>query len=424
MNEAIVAGNSLRLGLFRSLRQPTFALLWGGQTLSRVGDHLYEIALSWWVLEKTGSATAMATVLIFAFSPMLLLGLLGGVVVDRYSRLHIMFVADVVRSGTAVALAVLAFRGELAIWHVYLFSLLFGLVEAFFHPAYTAAVPAVVPESDLPSANSLGSLSLQAGRIAGPPLGAALITLGGIPLTFALNGLSFLAAAVFLLPLLRGEQAAGLRVASPTGESLLAGFREGIYVVLAAPWLWLSIGIFALANLTLAGPYGVSLPFLVDEHLGGDVRTLGLLYSFFAGGYVLGGVWMGSKTQVRRRGRLVYGGLAIAGLTLLLFGAPIGIAGLALAALINGAALEISGLAWLNALQSLVPVEKLGRVASVDSLGSFALLPVGYGLAGLATEHLGAPIVFMLGGGLTTLAALFVYRHPALRGLDSTHIWE
>lgn len=418
MSETVLAGTAVRTGLFRSLRQPTFALLWGGQTLSRVGDHLYEIALAWWVLEKTGSATAMATVLIFAFTPMLLFSLLGGVLGDRYSRLHIMLASDVVRGGTAAVLAVLALRGDLAVWHVYLFSLVFGMVEAFFHPAYMAAVPTIVPVVDLPSANSLGSLSIQTGRIAGPPLGAALIALGGVPLAFGINALSFFAAAVFLLPLLRRDVRPDRQTEPDApGQSLWLEFREGIQVVLAAPWLLLSVAVFTLANITLAGPYSVSLPFLVNDQLGADVAALGFLYSFFAAGYVLGGVWLGRKAQVRGRGRLVYGGLAIGGVTLLLFGLPIGMVGLALAALVNGAALEISGLAWINVLQSQVPAEKLGRVASVDALGSFALLPIGYGLAGLATEQLGAPLVFVLGGGLTTLIVFLVYRHPALHGL-------
>jgi MFS family permease len=183
-------------------------------------------------------------------------------------------------------------------------------------------------------------------------------------------------------------------------------------------WLWLSIAVFALTNITLAGPYSISLPFLVNDHLSADVRTLGFLYAFFAAGYVLSGVWLGGKAQLRQRGRLLYGGMAVAGLALFVFGLPVGFAGLALAALINGAALEISGLAWMNALQSQVPAEKLGRVASVDALGSFALLPIGYGLAGWATEWLGAPLVFMLGGGLTTLVVLLAYHHPAVRALD------
>jgi hypothetical protein len=68
--------------LLDSLRHRPFALLWSGQTVSRLGDSLYRIALSWWVLEKTGSATAMGTVTLFTFAPMLLFLLIGGVLVD------------------------------------------------------------------------------------------------------------------------------------------------------------------------------------------------------------------------------------------------------------------------------------------------------------------------------------------------------
>jgi hypothetical protein len=69
-------------------------------------------------------------------------------------------------------------------------------------------------------------------------------------------------------------------------------------------------------------------------------------------------------------------------------------------------------------MQEMVPREKLGRVASVDLLGSFALLPIGYGLTGWATDQLGAPLVFMIGGGVTMMVAVLAWVHPAIRGLD------
>ena len=71
------------MAIFRSLKHRFFALLWSGQTISRLGDSLYRIALAWWVLEKTGSAAIMGTVLIFSTVPMLIFLLIGGVVVDR-----------------------------------------------------------------------------------------------------------------------------------------------------------------------------------------------------------------------------------------------------------------------------------------------------------------------------------------------------
>jgi hypothetical protein len=113
-----------------------------------------------------------------------------------------------------------------------------------------------------------------------------------------------------------------------------------------------------------------------------------------------------------------YGGLLAAGLMILAFGLPVPLIALVLAALINGAALEIEGLIWTNILQETVPGERLGRVSSIDSLGSFALLPIGFALAGWATDRLGAAPVIVIGGGLTAIVALLALGHPAIRTLD------
>ncbi|MGZ9225983.1 MAG: MFS transporter [Anaerolineales bacterium] len=93
------------MNILRSLEHRPFALLWTGQTTSRLGDSLYRIALAWWVLEKTGSAVAMGTVLVFSQIPLLLFLLIGGAAVDRLPRIRIMFVSDVLGGLGTMALA-------------------------------------------------------------------------------------------------------------------------------------------------------------------------------------------------------------------------------------------------------------------------------------------------------------------------------
>lgn len=410
------------LSLLRALRTRTFALLWSGQSCSRLGDYMYEIGLAWWVLETTGSATTMATVLTLTFAPMVIFGLIGGVAVDRYSRLHIMLVTDLVRGTTALLVALLALTGRLELWHVYGLSLVFGAVEAFFHPAYAATVPELVPEEDLPSANGLTSLSIQVGRIAGPALAALVIALVGTDAIFLINAITFGVASVLLIPLVRryapNWQQNQLATMDVTEESNpLTALKEGMRYVVNVPWLWRSIIAFTLINITLLGPYRVSLPLLVEE-MGSGVQMLGLLTGLFAIGYIVGGIVLGSKSQLGNRRRLLFGGVAMAGLMLCLFGFPIGIIGLGIAALVNGAALEVGAQAWINALQELIPREKLGRVVSIDFLGSMALMPIGYGIAGWATDLLGPAWVFALGGSFTVLIALTAYVHPAIRRLS------
>jgi len=206
-----------------------------------------------------------------------------------------------------------------------------------------------------------------------------------------------------------------LRKAGTRASSVIRDLREGIGTVLASPWLWITIAIAALGNVTLSGPISVALPFLIKDNLRLDVAALGLLQSMFSVGSVAGAVWLGRSAKLRRRGPIAYGAWMVGGLMTLAFGLPISIVAIALAALINGVSFSFFGLIWTNTLQELVPREVLGRVSSIDYFGSFVLLPVGYGVAGWATEQFGAPAMFVVGGALTAALGL---AHPAIRHLD------
>jgi MFS family permease len=409
------------LSLWRALGHRTFALLWAGQTVSRIGDWLYYVALTWWVMQTTGDPEHVAGVLGIQFVPMLVFLLIGGVTVDRLPRAHIMLVSDIGRALLVGGVATLAFAGRLELWHVYVASLQFGLVDAFFQPAFYASIPDAVPERDLPSANSLTSFSMQIGRVLGPGIGGYLLAAVGAPAGFAINAGSFLISGLFLLPLLgvlrpvpRPAEAEG-----PKGPAaVLADAREGFRTVVQIPWLWISILAFALTNMLLGGPYQVAIPFLVKDNLGNRPELLGWLYAMFPIGYLIGGLYLGRRARIRRRGWMIYLTGATAGLMLAVLGLPVPFVFLALAAIVNGAALEMGDLAWKTALQEKVPRDKLGRVLSLDSLGSFALIPLGLALAALGTDRFGAPLMLLLGGGITavvTLAALFV---RAIRELD------
>jgi DHA3 family tetracycline resistance protein-like MFS transporter len=304
----------------------------------------------------------MAGLLIVSFAPTLLFLLIGGIAVDRLSRIKIILLSDVVRGMVASGVAVLAMSNLLQIWHLYLLNLIFGIVDAFFQPAYTAAIPDLVHGEDLPSANALSSVSMQAGRTAGPALAAAVISVGGTPLAFALNGLTFFVAAALLAPL-RGLSAPHRAVSAQgyiAAPTILSDLREGISTVLTTPWLWITILVSALSNVTLAGPYGVALPFLIEDTWHAEISTLGLLYALFPVGCVIGGVWLGWRAQLRQRGLLIYLGLIGAGLMLAVLGLPVPFVVLGIAAIVNGAALEIVSLAWTGVLQQRIPTTNWG----------------------------------------------------------------
>ncbi len=399
--------------LFRALTHRPFAFLWTGQTISRLGDHIHRIALAWWVLEQTGSAAAMGTVLIFATLPMLLFLLIGGVAVDRFSRVRVMIASDALRAIVVAMVAALAFARALELWHILIASVAFGFVDAFFQPAYVALVPEITPRDLLPSANSLTSLSGRITGIVGPGVGAAIVALGGTPTAFALDALSFFLSAVCLVPIIGLSSA---RAEKSTG--VLRDLREGLAAVFASPWLWVTIVIFAFANVTLDGPISVALPLLVKNHLRADVGGLGMLYSASALGSILAALYLGRFKRLRRRGLLLYGAAIVAALGVLAIGLPITIYGVAVAILVFGFCVAFLGLVWTNTLQEMVPRDLLGRVSSVDWLGSGALLPIGYGLTGWVADSIGAANVFLIGGAVSLVLVSLGLLHPQVRAVD------
>lgn len=404
--------------VFRAFTNRSFALLWGGQTLSRLGDSLFMIALAWWVLQKTGSAAAMGLVLICTTLPMLICLLFGGVIVDRLPRRSLMLASDLVNGVAVLVIAFLAFQQQLELWHVCVLGVLFGIVEAFFSPAYTAIIPDLVKADLLPSANSLTSISLDAMQFIGPAIAAVIITLGrnsGTALAFALDSVSFLISASMIAALPRLE---ALREPGEKEEGILHDVRKGLLTVKQSPWLWITLVVASVSTLFLVAPSEAVLPLLVKQRFGTQVGFYALLTALSALGSIVAAFIMGHFERLRYRGWLTYGAWIIACVMLVLMGLPIGIVGVSIAIFIQGAAIVTLGLAWMNSLQEFIPEDLLGRVSSIDILVSSGFLPIGYGLAGILADRLGAPLVFILGGAIAAFIIILGILHPAIRKVD------
>ena len=232
-------------------------------------------------------------------------------------------------------------------------SAIFGGVEAFFYPAYTALVPDLVPEEMLPSANSLRSISLQAAQIIGPVVGAGIIALGGTSFTFALDGLSFLVSAVCLIAL---PQIPARHLPAEKEEGVLQDIHKGISIVLRFPWLWITLVVASVSTIFLVGPDETALPLLIKQRFGAQVGLYALLMLLSALGSIITAFWLGHFKRLRRRGLLTYIAWLLASLMLLVIGLPLPVFGMGLAFFIQGAAFTTLGLAWMNTLQGLFPL--------------------------------------------------------------------
>ena len=405
-----------RSGLLAALAYRPFALLWASEVVSRVGDTLTNVALAWWVLEETGSATAMAQVLVAVTVPMLLLLLVGGVVVDRVDRLRLLLVCDIARGLCMATIAVLAALGLLAFWHLLVLSAVFGTAVAFSYPAFVALTPTLVPAEALTSAVSLRSLSVRAASIVGPALGGVIVAAGGSAVAFGLDAASFALSAALVAA---AGRLVPVRPPAERRSGAIADLREGFATVFASPWLWVTIAVTCASLPVLVGPIQATLPLLVDEELGGGVRLFALLTTASAAGAVVVALWFGQRgRRLRRRGPLVYVSWLVAAACVVGLGLGAPPAAAIVLMLGYGAMWGLVNLLWATLLQEMVPPERLGRVSSIDALGSLGLLPIGYAVAGYAADRWGASTTF-LAGGLTGMAivALGLF-HPDIRAMD------
>ena len=190
-----MAGVAALLALIRGNRN--FRLLWFGQIVSQLGDWFNVVALYALLFELTGSATAVAGMMVMQLLPVALVGPVSGVVVDRFDRRRIMIAADVVR-GTAV-LGLLLVRSPDAAWLAYVVTGVMVACSGFFEPARSATVPAIVPRDRLVAANAISTGTWSAMLAIGASLGGGVTVMLGRDAAFVINSLSFFASALFLL---------------------------------------------------------------------------------------------------------------------------------------------------------------------------------------------------------------------------------
>jgi len=177
-------------------RNRNFRLLYIGQTISQLGDWFNAVAIFALLLDLTGSATAVAWMMIVQFMPVAIVGPLAGVVVDRVDRRRLMIVTDLLRGSLVLALLLIHRRDQ--VWIAYLVMAVIVGAQAFFEPARTATIPNVTSAEELLPANALSSATWSAMLALGASIGGVVTAVAGRNVAFAVNAASFFASAFFI----------------------------------------------------------------------------------------------------------------------------------------------------------------------------------------------------------------------------------
>ena len=413
---AVAASDPQHPSLFSILRNRNFALLWSGQAISQIGDGLFNVAMMWLVLQLTGSAMAMGTTVILTQLPRLAFQLIGGVSVDRYDRRMLMLASDAIRGIVMLVFAILVATNQIQMIHIYILSMVFGIVGAFFFPATSALVPNIVEKDELVPANSLLSLTQQGSQIFGPALAGILIAIPAI----GIAGVSFMNAASFavgILGLLLMRLPAHLNGARKTNNSFWVEVGDGVRYLFRFRVLVIIVFLAMALNFALA-PASIVVPIFAKNNLGVGPEGFGTLMSTLAVGMVLGSIMIGMRPPRSQRGIVVFLLTAVEGIIFATLGlVPIFIVSCILAFLMgfaNGIVNTILG----AMLQSLIADEYRGRVFSLTSMIAMGLMPISLAIAGGLTDTVGASVVFIVGGAICLVASLFGLTFREIRELQ------
>ncbi|MFC4017398.1 MFS transporter [Micromonospora sp. GCM10011542] len=389
------------------LRTRTFRLLFLGRTVSAIGDAVVPAALTLAVLRATGSTAALAVVLAAAMVPRLLLLPLGGVVADRFDSRRVALLADVVRCATQLTVGVELLGGDPSLTTIVLASALGGTASAFAIPTASPLVAGTVDPAARQRANALLGITANTSRLAGPALAGALIWAAGPGWAFILDGTSFAISAV-LLAVLR------VRHVPVPRRPILADLRHGWHEVRARDWYWTSLighGVWngAAAVLMTLGP-AIAL-----NRLGGETTWVLLLQAGAVG--MLTGSLLAGRVRLRRPVLLANLGLASYAAPLLLLAAAAPAPAVIAAYAVALTALGYLNPVWETVVQHHIPPEVLARVTSYDWLVSLGAMPLGYALAPLAADAVGASAPLAVAGVLVLAACAGTALVPGVRRL-------
>ncbi|MCF3963132.1 MFS transporter [Streptomyces fuscigenes] len=387
-------------GMFSSLKIRNYRLFATGAVVSNIGTWMSRVTQDWLVLSLTHSSAAVGITTALQFLPMLLFGLYGGVLVDRYPKRRLLIGTQGAMGLCGLVLATLTLSGHVQVWHVYLIAFLVGVVTVVDNPTRQSFVSEMVGPNQLRNAVSLNSANFQTARLVGPAVAGVLITSVGSGYSFLFNGLSFLAPLTGLLLMRPGELHKGRLVKKGKGQ-----LREGLRYVKGRPEL-----IAPIALVGFVGTFGFNFPIWLTAFANNVFHGGAGLYSFFnilmAAGSLSGALLAARRRSTRLR-LLVFAAAAFGLLEVLvsfspyvwlfcLVLVPIGMMGMT------------TNISANTTVQMAAEPAMRGRVMSLYMMVFVGGTPIGGPLLGWVTDTFGARVGFAAGGGVTLIAALVV----------------
>ena len=406
---------------FVALQHRNFRLLWTGQLISFSGSNMQTAALLWHVsllVPASQRPIALGMVGLVRLMPIIFFSIAGGTVADASDRRRVMLFTQAAMAVTALALAVLTFRGVSHPWPIYSLAAIGAAFGAFDSPARQSLMPTLVPRDHLPNAISLTAIMVQVASVAGPAVGGLVIATLGVGWVYAVNALTFVCVIAALL-MMRDIPP---RSADDAGEISVRAVREGLGFVFSSPMIRSTMLLDFFA--TFFSSATALLPIFAQDILRVGARGYGWLYAAPSVGAVLTSIVMvRSIERIERRGLVLLWAVAAYGAATVVFGFSHSFLLTFLCLAVTGAADTVS-MVLRNVIRQLgTPDHLRGRMTGINMVFFQGGPQLGELEAGVVAQWIGPRGSVVTGGiGCLIATAWIAARTPALRKYRRTLI--
>ena len=393
-------------GMFRALRHRNFRLFLTGQLISLVGKWMQRVAMNWLIYRLTGSLLLLGAVDFLILLPTLLLGLFTGVLMEGKDLRKVLVVCQTVSMLHAMILAVLTLTGLINQWHILVLAAIIGISDAFEFPARQSFTVKLVDDNrDIGNAIGLSSMVINITRLIGPSVAGFIIAIFGEGICFLFNGVGHCATIIALL-LMRFAQPLA---SQGSRKKVLEGLSEGIVYAMSFGPLKRYLIIMSIVSF-FALPYLVLLPVFASDILQGGPQALGFLMGASGLGALLASIHLTLRQSPFGLGGVLARSCIFFGVSISAFALsrsfPLSLVLIAMLGFFM-----ISTLISCNTLvQTLVDDDMRNRVMSLYTVAAGGFTPLGSLCAGWLASRIGAPKTLFIGGFVTLLAGLYLWR--------------
>lgn len=394
------------------LKNRSFFFMWIGSAISELGGAFGTLCNSILVYELTGSKTALSSMWLLYFIPSLILQLISGPYIDKWSRKWIMIFSQWMRAVVFLLPLVMVVTSSIEVWHVYVVQIIIGLITPLYTPASQAITPSIVSKENLQEANGYIDGMTRLMMFLGPVLGGVVIHFIGTELTLSFVCICLFISGALLLNIKEK------RTTQPIRKTWLEQFLHGFTYFFTKPVIvWLGV-FLTFVQFGVGVTMVTNLPYIKDE-LSAGYAEYGYFMAGFPLGYVVGSMLVG-KVKNRSRRLLMLGGLFVGGLTYISLGLNNSIIIAIVIEVIAGICIAFFNVHNTTICQQTVPNNMIGKVFSVRLFFIRSAMPLGVLLGGILSEMWGVRALYFIIGTIICVTSLIGILLPYFKFLDES----